>query len=69
MRTEDREDRQVLPKKVLFMELKFEEWAGKYQAEELESLVELEGTGLWGWRERELGPGKFFDLVIKATKM
>ena len=31
--------------------------------------MELEGTGLWGWRERELGPGKFFDLVIKATKM
>ena len=25
VRTEDREDRQVLPEKVLFMELKFEE--------------------------------------------
>lgn len=30
--------------------------------------MELEGTGLWGWREKELGPGKDFDLVTKATK-
>lgn len=34
----------------------------------MERLVELEGTGFWGWRERELGPGKDLDLVIKSRQ-